>query len=105
MSLTEQIKKTLSDHRVVLYMKGSSTFPQCGFSAKVVDILNSYGVEYQSVNVLEDPEIRQAIKVYSDWPTIPQLFIKGELVGGCDIISELHDSGQLEALLLINNTV
>jgi monothiol glutaredoxin len=80
-------------------MKGNPMFPQCGFSARVVQILKHSGVSFESVNVLEDPEIRDGIKVFSDWPTIPQLYVKGEFVGGCDIVTEMFQSGELQALL------
>jgi len=84
---------------VVLFMKGNPMFPQCGFSARVVQILKHSGVQFSSVNVLEDPEIREGIKEFSDWPTIPQLYIKGEFVGGCDIVTEMFQAGELQALL------
>jgi monothiol glutaredoxin len=84
---------------VVLFMKGTKAMPQCGFSSKVAGVLNYMGVEYSDVNVLEDADIRQGIKDYSDWPTIPQLYVKGEFVGGCDIITEMTLSGELDAML------
>ena len=84
---------------VVLYMKGNPTFPQCGFSSTVVQILNLYKVEYKAINVLEDPDIRIQLSEISNWPTIPQLFVDGELIGGCDIALEMHNSGDLEAIL------
>ncbi len=84
---------------VVLFMKGNPMFPQCGFSARVVQILKHSGVNFSSVNVLEDPEIRDGIKAFSDWPTIPQLYVKGEFVGGCDIVTEMFQAGELQALL------
>tara|TARA_B110000263_G_scaffold248441_1_gene263374 strand:- start:2436 stop:2750 length:315 start_codon:yes stop_codon:yes gene_type:complete len=96
MSLEEQIKNDIKNNTVMLYMKGTKLMPMCGFSATVVNILNAYDVEYESVNVLEDPEIRIKLSEYSDWPTIPQLFVSGELVGGCDIAMELHKSGDLK---------
>ena len=96
MSLEEQIKNDIKSNTVMLYMKGTKLMPMCGFSATVVNILNAYDVEYESVNVLEDPEIRIKLSEYSDWPTIPQLFVSGELVGGCDIAMELHKSGDLK---------
>jgi monothiol glutaredoxin len=83
---------------VVLFMKGTKAMPQCGFSSKVAGVLNYMGVEYSDVNVLEDADIRQGIKDYSDWPTIPQLYVKGEFVGGCDIITEMTLSGELDAM-------
>jgi monothiol glutaredoxin len=96
MSLEEQIENDIKNNTVMLYMKGTKLMPMCGFSATVVNILNAYDVEYESVNVLEDPEIRIKLSEYSDWPTIPQLFVSGELVGGCDIAMELHKSGDLK---------
>ena len=103
MGLTEETRTRIDGMvgtvRVVLFMKGSKMFPQCGFSASVIQLLGQVGVDFDTVNVLEDPEIRQGIKDYSDWPTIPQLFIDGELVGGCDITLELHQSGELKKKL------
>lgn len=94
------IKETVSQHPVVLFMKGTAQFPQCGFSGRAVQILNSCGVEnIVTVNVLEDAEVRQGIKEYSNWPTIPQLYIKGEFIGGSDIMSEMFESGELQSLL------
>ncbi|EPX80208.1 Grx4 family monothiol glutaredoxin [Litoreibacter arenae] len=94
-----QIKDTVTSNDVVLFMKGTSSMPQCGFSSKVAGVLNYMGVQYKDVNVLEDDGIRQGIKEYSDWPTIPQLYVKGEFVGGCDIITEMTLSGELDTLL------
>ena len=96
MNLKEQIKNDIENNSILLYMKGTKTMPMCGFSATVNNILNAYGVEYESVNVLEDPEIRIKLSEYSDWPTIPQLFVNGELIGGCDIIMELHQKSELK---------
>ncbi|MEO1328626.1 MAG: Grx4 family monothiol glutaredoxin [Pseudomonadota bacterium] len=93
------IQKTIDDNEVVLFMKGTKTFPQCGFSSRVASILNFMKVEFQDVNVLEDDGVRQGIKDFSDWPTIPQLYVKGEFVGGCDIITEMTLSGELDAML------
>ncbi|KZY32520.1 monothiol glutaredoxin, Grx4 family [Roseovarius sp. HI0049] len=93
-----QIDETVKAHDVVLYMKGTKTMPQCGFSSRVAGVLNYMGVEYTDVNVLSDETIRQGIKDYSDWPTIPQLYVKGEFVGGCDIITEMTLSGELDQL-------
>ena len=90
-----EIAKTVSENDVVLYMKGTPVFPQCGFSSQVVQILDYIGAKYESVNVLEDPEIRQGIKDYNNWPTIPQVFVKGEFIGGCDIVREMFQSGEL----------
>ena len=96
MSLEEQIKSDIKNNSVMLYMKGTKLMPMCGFSATVVNILNAYKVEYESVNVLENPEIRIKLSEHSDWPTIPQLFVNGEFIGGCDIAMELHKSGDLK---------
>ena len=93
-----QIRTDLAENDVVLYMKGTSVFPQCGFSAVVVNVLNNLGVTFKSINILEDDDIRQAIKEYANWPTIPQLYIKGEFVGGCDIVKEMFSSGELQDL-------
>lgn len=95
----ERIKKEISDNDVVLYMKGTAVFPQCGFSAAVVQVLSQLGVRFKDVNVLEDATIRQGIKDFTQWPTIPQLYIKGEFVGGCDIVKEMFISGELQELL------
>ncbi|MCI5112982.1 MAG: Grx4 family monothiol glutaredoxin [Marivita sp.] len=92
------IKDTVTSNDVVLYMKGTKSMPQCGFSSKVAGVLNYMGVEYADVNVLADEGIRQGIKEYSDWPTIPQLYVKGEFIGGCDIITEMTLSGELDQL-------
>ena len=99
MSVQEQIGKTVKDNDVVLFMKGTPQFPQCGFSNTVVQILTYLGVPYKSVNVLASDEIRQGIKDYSNWPTIPQLYVKGEFVGGCDIVREMFQAGELQSLL------
>ena len=93
-----QNKQTVATNDVVLFMKGTKAMPQCGFSSKVAGVLNYMGVEFADVNVLADANIRQGIKDYSDWPTIPQLYVKGEFVGGCDIITEMTLSGELDAL-------
>jgi monothiol glutaredoxin len=98
MSAQDRIKDTVTTHDVVLYMKGTKTMPQCGFSSRVAGVLNFMGVDFTDVNVLADDEIRQGIKDYSDWPTIPQLYVKGEFVGGCDIITEMTLSGELDTL-------
>ena len=99
MSAQDKIKDTVSTNDVVLFMKGTKSMPQCGFSSKVAGVLNYIGVDYSDVNVLADDGIRQGIKDYSDWPTIPQLYVKGEFVGGCDIITEMTLSGELDTLL------
>src|SRR4051812_39076626 len=102
MSLDEatraRIQETVTKNDVVLFMKGNKSFPQCGFSAAVVGILKEHGVPFEGVNVLSDPALRDGIKVFSDWPTIPQLYIKGEFVGGSDIVREMHQSGELQKL-------
>lgn len=95
MDLTEQIKSDIKANSIMLYMKGTKELPMCGFSNTVVQILNHYGVAYKDVNVLEDPMIRVKLSEHSNWPTIPQLFVNGELVGGADITMELHQNGQL----------
>lgn len=95
----DRIRDEISGTDVVLYMKGSPMFPQCGFSAAVAQVLAHLGVTYKGVNVLEDEEIRQGIKDFANWPTIPQLYVKGEFVGGCDIVREMAESGELAALL------
>lgn len=95
----ERIKQDISSNDVVLYMKGTSVFPQCGFSAAVVQVLSQLGVPFKDVNVLEDAAMRQGIKDFTQWPTIPQLYVKGEFVGGCDIIREMYTSGELQELL------
>ncbi|WP_411890477.1 Grx4 family monothiol glutaredoxin [Yoonia sp. SDW83-1] len=97
MTAQDQIKETVTKNDVVLFMKGTKSMPQCGFSSRVAGVLNFMGVEYHDINVLADDDIRQGIKDYSDWPTIPQLYIKGEFVGGCDIITEMTLSGELDA--------
>ncbi len=99
MTAETQIKETVEGNDVVLFMKGTKSMPQCGFSSRVAGVLNFMGIEYADVNVLADEEIRQGIKDFSDWPTIPQLYVKGEFVGGCDIITEMTLSGELDTLL------
>ncbi|MEW9899433.1 Grx4 family monothiol glutaredoxin [Chitinivorax sp. PXF-14] len=100
MDIQAVIQEQVSNNPVVLYMKGTPTFPQCGFSASAVGILKACGLgQYLAVNVLESPEIRQGIKEFSNWPTIPQLYVKGEFVGGSDIMRELYDSGELKQML------
>ncbi|MCH7888532.1 MAG: Grx4 family monothiol glutaredoxin [Proteobacteria bacterium] len=98
-SVAERIRQDLSGKSVVLYMKGSPVFPQCGFSAAVVQILTDLGVQFSGIDVLTDPSLREGVKLFSDWPTIPQLYVKGEFVGGCDIVREMHASGELRQLL------
>ena len=98
MSAQENIKETVTNNDVVLFMKGTKEMPQCGFSSRVAGVLNFMGVEYADINVLADEEIRQGIKDYSDWPTIPQLYVKGEFIGGCDIVTEMTLSGELDQM-------
>ncbi len=95
----QRIKDDVTENDVVLFMKGTPVFPQCGFSAAVVQVMSHLGVKFKGINVLEDPGLRQGIKDYSSWPTIPQLYVKGEFVGGCDIIREMFESGELQELL------
>lgn len=99
MSAKDRIQQQLNDNKIVLYMKGNPTFPQCGFSSKAVHILKQCNVDFFTVNVLEDDEIRQGIKDYGNWPTIPQLYVNGELIGGSDIMTELFQSGELQKLV------
>ena len=93
------IDKAVKGNDVLLFMKGTPTFPQCGFSSVVVQVLDYLGVEYQAVNVLDNQDVREGIKTYSDWPTIPQLYVKGEFVGGCDIVKEMFEAGELKEYL------
>jgi monothiol glutaredoxin len=95
----DRIKQDISGNDVVLYMKGTPVFPQCGFSAAVVQVLTHLGVKFKGIDVLTDPSLRQGVKDFSNWPTIPQLYVKGELVGGCDIVREMFQSGELQELL------
>jgi monothiol glutaredoxin len=97
--IQERIRNDVDSHPVVLFMKGTPVFPQCGFSAQVVQVLSLTGVKFKAFNVLEDEELRDGIKQFSDWPTIPQLYVKGEFVGGCDIIREMYQAGELQELL------
>ncbi len=98
-TVTDRIKQDIADNSVVLYMKGTPVFPQCGFSSAVVQILTHLGVKFKGIDVLSDPEIRQGIKEFSSWPTIPQLYVKGEFVGGCDIVREMFEAGELSDFL------
>lgn len=98
-ALKQRIEGTIGQSRVVLFMKGSKHFPQCGFSAQVVQILKQRGAEFKDVNILADAELRQGLKEYSNWPTFPQLYVGGKLVGGCDIVSSMNDSGELATVL------
>lgn len=97
--ILDVIQKDIHDNKVMLYMKGSAEAPQCGFSAQVVSILKNYGVPFKSKDVLADPALRQGIKDFAGWPTIPQLYINGEFIGGCDIVTELHTKNELASLL------
>ena len=98
-AIKQRIDQDVSSNDVVLYMKGTPVFPQCGFSATVVQVLSHLGVKFKGIDVLQDPGLRQGVKDYSDWPTVPQLYVKGEFVGGCDIIREMYQSGELQGLL------
>ena len=95
----DRIEEVVRNNDIVLFMKGTPLFPQCGFSSRAVAILDHLGVKYESVDVLQDPEIRAGIKDYSDWPTVPQLYVKGEFVGGSDIMMEMYENGELQQLL------
>ena len=99
MSANERIQQEIAANPVMLYMKGTAMFPQCGFSARVVQILGHLNVPFKTANVLEDAELRDGIKAFSSWPTIPQLYVNGEFIGGCDIVTEMFQSGELETLL------
>ncbi|MDX8386963.1 MAG: Grx4 family monothiol glutaredoxin [Ghiorsea sp.] len=98
-STQEQIAEVVKSNDVLLFMKGTPQMPQCGFSQRVTAILNEHQVPFAAINVLLDPSVREGIKVFSDWPTIPQLYVKGEFVGGCDIITEMHEDGELGTIL------
>ncbi len=97
--IRDKIRSQIESNDIIIYMKGTPEAPMCGFSAQTVSIFQSYGVPFETVNVLEDPEIRQGIKDYSNWPTIPQVYIKGKFIGGCDICTELHERGELEKMV------
>ncbi len=99
-TIFDQIQNDISSHDVILYMKGNEKFPMCGFSATVVQILKKLGIDFKAVDVLQDMELREGIKAFTNWPTIPQLYIKGEFIGGCDITREMYQTGELQALLL-----
>ena len=99
MDVNERIKKQLESYPVLLYMKGTPDFPQCGFSAKTVSVLRALDAKFAYINIFEDPEVREGLKVYSNWPTFPQLYVNGELIGGCDIAVELYQSGELKQML------
>jgi monothiol glutaredoxin len=98
-NVKDRIEADLKANDVVLYMKGTPVFPQCGFSAAVVQVLSHLGIKFKGINVLEDPEIRNGIKEFANWPTIPQLYVKGEFVGGCDIVREMYQTGELAEML------
>ena len=98
----DRIKNEITSNDVVLFMKGTPVFPQCGFSAAVVQVLSQLGVKFKGINILEDADMRQGVKEFANWPTIPQLYIKGEFVGGCDIVKEMYTSGELADLLKQN---
>ena len=98
-SVQECIEREINEHDVVLFMKGTPVFPQCGFSSVVVQVLSHLGVKFKGIDVLSDPALRQGIKAFSDWPTVPQLYVKGEFVGGCDIVREMFQTGELAQLL------
>jgi monothiol glutaredoxin len=97
--IREEITDAIGTHRVMLFMKGTPDMPRCGFSAQVVSLLDDVGAEYRAIDVLPDPRIRQVLSAQSGWPTIPQLFVDGQLVGGCDIVTELHETGELQRLV------
>jgi monothiol glutaredoxin len=98
-TISTRIQSDIEKNDVMLYMKGTPIFPQCGFSARVIQILTHMGVPFQTANVLEDAELREGVKAFSQWPTVPQLYVKGEFVGGCDIVTEMYQNGELETLM------
>ena len=98
-AINQQIKNTLAEHSTVLFMKGTKSEPMCGFSAQLVQVLNEHRVAFHDVNVLADEDLREGIKAYTNWPTIPQLYVKGEFIGGCDIVMQLHRDGKLQGIL------
>ena len=97
-TVTERIQRDIQDNDVVLYMKGTPVFPQCGFSAAVVQVLSHMGVKFKGIDILVDPALRQGIKEFTNWPTIPQLYVKGEFIGGCDIVRDMYEQGELQQL-------
>jgi monothiol glutaredoxin len=97
--MLDEIKKDIETHKVILYMKGNKEIPMCGYSARVVEVLKHYGIEFETRNVLDSDTLRSSIKEFSDWPTLPQLYIDNEFIGGCDIIMQLHESGELKDML------
>lgn len=98
-SISDQIRNQIQSHDVVLFMKGNDKFPMCGFSATVVQILKNLQVDFQAIDVMQDMELRESIKIFTNWPTIPQLYVKGEFIGGCDIVKEMYQTGELQAYL------
>ena len=104
-NINERIQKDINENAVILYMKGTAAMPQCGFSAVVVQILTTLAAPFKDVNVLADPDIRQGIKDFSNWPTIPQLYIKGEFIGGCDIVREMYQAGELHEILTAHGII
>ncbi|MDZ5648096.1 MULTISPECIES: Grx4 family monothiol glutaredoxin [Nitrospirillum] len=98
-TVEERIRRDITENDVVLYMKGTPVFPQCGFSAAVVQVLSHLGVKFKGIDILVDPALRQGIKEFTNWPTIPQLYVKGEFLGGCDIVRDMYESGELVQLL------
>jgi|TARA_B110000444_G_C18501417_1_gene438083 monothiol glutaredoxin len=99
-TVKEQLEGMIADNNILLFMKGDPHQPQCGFSAKVVNVLKEYKIEFSYMDILQDPDIRATLPSVSDWPTFPQLFVKGELIGGCDIITEMHSAGELKEVLV-----
>lgn len=99
MNIQEKIKQQISDNKIILYMKGNAELPMCGFSARAVNMLKSCGASFATVDVLQEEDIRQGIKIYSNWPTIPQLYVQGEFIGGSDIMAEMYESGELQTLI------
>ncbi|GAT75603.1 glutaredoxin-like protein GRLA [Ehrlichia ruminantium] len=104
-NIIDRIKHDIETNDVVLYMKGDANVPQCGFSSVVVTILKNMNISFKSINVLEDQELREAIKEFTNWPTIPQLYVKGEFIGGCDIVKEMYHTGELQELFVKNNLI
>ena len=99
MDISDKIKKDINENRIMLYMKGTKEMPMCGFSSTVIRVLNMYNINYKDINILEDPNIRIELSKHSNWPTIPQLFVNGTFIGGCDIAVELHNNGELKTIL------
>ncbi len=99
MNIQEKLSQTISENKILIFMKGTPEFPQCGFSAAVIDVFKDLKVPFETVNVLDDPEVRDGIKTFSNWPTIPQIYIDGKFIGGCDIVREMHSRGELQTLV------